>query len=263
VWPRVEQRLVALLRLEPGDDADDLRAGLHAVGLAQVAVRLHGVVAGEVDAVVDEPDRREAWPLVGDLRDDRIRDGDQLVDLRREAAQRLAVRGGPDAGRMDRRHEVRPRAARVPHREHGLRPDHVGAVHVGVDDVRPDRSEMGRQRGHGGRVVGLLDQRHREPGTLQLPDGAAGGQRDDARLEPRGVEPGHQPEHVLLRSAARAGREDLDDTNPAGRARPAAVDRRQAGVPGDRTRHQPLPLVASRRTRIRWIGSSIAPHSYL
>ena len=55
--PRLEQRRVALLGLEPGDDADDLRAGLHAVLLGQRAARLLVVVALEVDAVVDEADR--------------------------------------------------------------------------------------------------------------------------------------------------------------------------------------------------------------
>ena len=140
VRPGVDQRLVALLGLQPGDDADDLRAGLHPVLVAQFARRLLVVVAGEVDAVVDELDRREARPLVGDLGDDRLRDRDQLVDVGRQAAQRLAVLGGPDARRVDGRHEVRPGVAGARHREYRLRRDDVGAVHVGVDDVRLDAS---------------------------------------------------------------------------------------------------------------------------
>ena len=55
--PRLEQRRVALLRLEPGDDPDDRALGRQAVLLAQRAARLLVVVALEVDPVVDERDR--------------------------------------------------------------------------------------------------------------------------------------------------------------------------------------------------------------
>src|SRR6185295_697892 len=76
VGPGLDQRLVALLRLEPGDDANDLRARLHPVFLGQRAARLLVVVALEVDPVVDQSDGRAGSMLGGDLALDRLRDGD-------------------------------------------------------------------------------------------------------------------------------------------------------------------------------------------
>ena len=102
-----------------------------------------------------------------------------------------------------------------------------------------------------------------KPGPLELADRAPGRKRDDARVVPRRVEPAHQPEHVLLGAAVRARREDLDDPDALAAGRTLAVDRRDAGVPAAGSAHQTATFVASRRTRIRWIGSSTAPHSYL
>jgi hypothetical protein len=263
VRPGIDQRLVALLRLEAGDNADDPRPRLHPVLLTQVRRRQLVVVPAEVDAVVDQLDRREARPLVGDLRHDRVRHRDQLVHLGRQAAQRLAIVGRPDPRRVGGRHEEGPGMAGPRHREHRLRPDHVGAVHVGVDDVRPDAGQIRGQRGDRGRVVGLVDERDGEPGPLQLAHGAAGRQGDDARVEPRRIEPAHQPEHVLLGAAVRAGREDLDDADPVAPGGALAVDRGQAWIPAPGHRHQARPTETSRRTSRRWIGSSTAPHSYL
>ena len=65
----------------------------------------------------------------------------------RQLAERLAVLGGADPRRVDGRDDVRPRdGRRSPSASDRLRPDDVGAVHVGVDDVRPDVGEVGGQR---------------------------------------------------------------------------------------------------------------------
>jgi hypothetical protein len=264
VRPGVDQRLVALLGLEPGDDPDHPRSRLHAVLVAQVRGRLLVVVAPQVDAVVDQLDRRETRPLVGDLRDDRVRHRDQLVHLGREAAQRLAILRGPDARGVDRRHEVRPRFAGVGHREDRLRRDRRrrGTCGCGRRRAGPGRRYAREPRpaaASSGSSMSVTWNPARSSLRTALP-------ADSATMlasNRGGVETAHQPEDVLLGAAVRARRKDLDDANPPATGRALAVDRREAGVPGDRRRHQAHLRAASRRTRIRWIGSSTAPHSYL
>ena len=57
--------------------------------------------------------------------------------------------------------------------------DGLGAVHVVVDDVGADLGEVGGQRADRDRVVGLVDDEDRDPGALELADGAPRRQRDD------------------------------------------------------------------------------------
>src|SRR6266550_6895906 len=91
--PGIEEGLVTFLGLEPRDDADDLRTRLHPILVAERAARLLVIVSIEIDAVVDEPDRRPIAMLAGDLVLNGIRDGDELVHLRGEPPQRLPVLG--------------------------------------------------------------------------------------------------------------------------------------------------------------------------
>ena len=66
--------------------------------------------------------------------------------------------------------------------------DGLGAVHVGVDDVRPDLGQVRRQRADGDRVVGLVDDEDRDAGALELADGAARRERDDRHVVARRVD---------------------------------------------------------------------------
>src|SRR6185369_7334101 len=79
--PRLEQRRVALLRLEPRDDADDLGPRLHPVFLGERAARLLVVVALEVDAVIDQADRDGGATLVDQLRLAGLGDGDEPIEV--------------------------------------------------------------------------------------------------------------------------------------------------------------------------------------
>ena len=94
---------------------------------------------------------------LGDLPLDRLRHRDQLVHVGCQAAQRLAVLGRPDSRRVDRRDDIRPLMAGVAERDRRLRPDDVGPIHVGVDDVGSDASEVGGEGRDRGGVVGLVD----------------------------------------------------------------------------------------------------------
>ena len=84
---------MALLRFESGDDTDDLGAWLHAEVLTERAARLLVVVAVEIDAVVDEADRRKAAAFLRDLLDDGLGHGHQPVDVRREGTKGRLVLG--------------------------------------------------------------------------------------------------------------------------------------------------------------------------
>jgi len=109
--PGIEERLVALLGLESRDDAHDLRTGLHPILIAERAARLLVVVSIEIDAVVDEPDRRPVAMLARDLVLDGIRDSDELIHLRGKRPQRLAVLRRTNPGRVDGRHNIRSMVA--------------------------------------------------------------------------------------------------------------------------------------------------------
>jgi len=91
---------VAFLRLESSDDAHDRGLGVDVVVLVERAAGLLVVVALQVDAVVDEADRRAPAPLIGDLLLDRLRDDDQAIHQRRELAKRFAILDAADAARV-------------------------------------------------------------------------------------------------------------------------------------------------------------------
>ena len=177
--PGLEQRRVALLRLEPRDDPDDLRAGLHPVLLGQRAARLLVVVALEVDAVVDEADRDVSRPSSTSLCSIARETAISWSNVRRQLAQRLPVLVGADAARVDGRHEVRPALAGLAEGEDRPGRDGLGAVHVGVDDVGADLGQVRGQRADRDRVVGLVDDEDRDAGALELADGAPRRERDD------------------------------------------------------------------------------------
>ena len=119
--------------------------------------------------------------------------------------------------------------------------------------------------GQGARVivVFVVDDADRHAGPLQLPDGAAVAERDDADVIPGAIEPRHDVEDVFLRSAVGAGGEQLHDPDPV-LARPKRARRLPTRVSG--VRDGPLGRHASgpcRRTSSRRMGSSTAPHWYL
>ena len=96
-------------------------------------------------------------------------------------------------------------------------------------------------------------------GPLELAHGAAGRQGHDRHVVAGGVDPADERVQVLLGAAVRAGRQDLDDADPALRSGPDArlLPGRDPRVVGQSSH------VFLRRMSRRWIGSSTAPHSYL
>ncbi len=160
---------------------------------------------------------------------------------------------------MDGRDDIWPAMPDLPERDRGPSPDELGTVHVGVEDVGADIDQVrGQGRDRGG-IVRLVDDENVKPGALQFPDCAPRRERHDRYVEPALVESTDEAEHMLLRPAIRSCREQLDDADPIRRRRRRSADGLEAGIVADVARaHQ-----ASRRTRMRWIGSSTAPHSYL
>ena len=230
--PGLQQRGMALLGLQPGDDTDDLRAGFHAVLVGERAARLLVVVPVEVHAVVDERDRGRVAALVEELAFDGPRDRDELVHVRRELAQDVLVRLVPDAAGVDRADEVRPAMADLLEGQDGPRGDGLGAVHVGVDDVRPDLAQVRGQRADGDRVVHLVDDEDGDAGPLELADGTPRRQRHDRDVVAIVVHPGHQRVEMLLGATVRAGREDLDDADAVATRQRRSGDRLEAGIVG-------------------------------
>jgi len=155
-------------------------------------------------------------------------------------------------------HDVRPTMPDLTERDGRARPDELGAIHVVVDHIRPDVDKMRREGTGGDRVVVLVDDQDVEPRTLQLADGTPRRQRHDRDIESTVVHPVDQAEDMLLRPAARSGREDLDDADPF-----AGDDRRSRHGLETRIVTQVRAHDSARRNRTRWIGSSTAPHSYL
>ena len=257
--PRLEQRRVALLQLQPADHADDRRRRLHAVLVAQRAARLLVVVADEVDAVVDERPRRRGPALGDDLAVDRVRDHDQVIDRGRQPLELLLVLARADARRVDGRDHPRAPVAGLADRDHRLGAHDLRAVHVVVDDVGADVDQVGGEDPGRDGVVGLVDHAHRDPEPLELAHGAARRQRDHRDLVSLAVHARDQVVDVLLRAAVGAGREDLDDADALRAPRGGPPDRGEAGVVAAAGRHR----LSVRRTSTRWIGSSTAPHSYL
>ena len=221
---------MALLGLESRDDADDLRARLHAVFLGQRAARLLVVVAVEVDAVVDEPDRDGRPLLVDELVLDRARDGDQPVHVRRQVAQELpgpraigpgssgpSTRGTAGDGRS-RRARGPPACATVSARymwawTTSARTSARWAASAPTA-IASSGSSMTR--------TGI-------PARWSLRTALPGRQRHDRDVVALVVDPGHERLEVLLGAAIGAGREDLDDADPAA-GEHRSLDRLEAGV---------------------------------
>ena len=87
----------------------------------------------------------QATALVDELSLDRPRDRDELVHLRGQLPDEVAILGRPDARRVDGRHDERPRPARCGEGDRGARADDLGPEHVVVDDVRLDLGEVRRE----------------------------------------------------------------------------------------------------------------------
>ena len=141
------------------------------------------------------------------------------------------VRLGADPARVDRRDEVRPALAGLAEGDDRAGRDGLGAVHVGVDDVRPDLGQVGGQGPDRDGVVRVVDDEDRDAGALELAHRAAGRQRHDRHVVAGGIHPGHEREEVLLGAAVGAGREDLDDADPPPAGEVGTLERRQAADP--------------------------------
>ena len=121
-------------------------------------------------------------------------------------------------------------------RQDGTRGDGLGPEHVGMDDVRTDLGQVGRQGTDADRVIGLVDDEDRDPGALELANGTPRRQGHDRDVVALRVHPGEQRVEVLLGAAVRTGREDLDDADPAAfEGRP--LDGLEAGIVGQRGGH--------------------------
>ena len=208
------QSPVALLGLQASHDADDRRASGDRVVLVERAARLLVVVALQVDAVVDQADRRAGAALVADLLLDRLRDDDQPIHQRRQLAQGLAVVGAADAARMDGRDHGRPAAALLSEQQRGPGADHLGpdTCGCGRSPARTAPSSLG-QRLDGQPSSGSSMTADVDAGLLQPADAAAVRERDDADVVAGRVEPRDERVDVLLRAAVGAGGHDLDDAH--------------------------------------------------
>ena len=85
------------------------------------------------------------------LGQDRLGRHDQSVHRRRQRGQRGHVLRRADARRVDGGHHDRR-----PGGQGGARADHLGAVHVGVDEVDLLAAQLCRQLADGGLVIGLI-----------------------------------------------------------------------------------------------------------
>ncbi len=249
--PGVEERRVALLGLESGDDTGDQRLGWHPVLLAERATRLLMVVALEIDPVVDEVDRRAGAELGVDLVLDRPADRDEGVHLRGQDPERLAIFGRADPRRVDRRDDPRPGTAGGREGEDGLRPDDLGPEHVVVDDVGRDGGEVRRERADRDGVVVLVDDRDRDADPLELAGARSRRERDDADVVAGSVEAADQVEDVLLGAAVGPGRHDLDDPDALGARKQRPHRRREAGIVGSGRAHLSSPFVG--RAAVGWV----------
>jgi hypothetical protein len=236
--PGVEQGRVALLGLEPGDDADDRRIDRDRVFAVEGAADVGVGVAAQVDAVVDEADRGARSAFLLELADDRARDGDQVVHPRRQGPEQRAILLGPDATRMHGPDDIRAALSGRGQRPGRLRADHLGAVHVVVDDVGLDGCEMRGDDLDRGGVVHVVEDARRDAGALEPADGGAVAEREHRHVVARGVDAGHEVEDVLLGAAAGAGREQLDDADAtAARRQREAENGLEARVAGERRGH--------------------------
>ena len=136
--PRLEERRVALLRLEPRDHADQRRSPARTRTPRAACSTPPAVVAIEVHAVVDHAGsarrsgpRRGSWPTM------RAADRDQTVHLgRQHREQRRGLPTVADATRMDRVDQERPRQASLDEAHHRPSSDDLRPIHVAVDDLR-------------------------------------------------------------------------------------------------------------------------------
>ena len=272
---------MALFRLETGDDAHDRRAQRDRVFGVKRAADVRLGVAGEVHAVVDEADRCAGAAFVLDLAHDRPGNRDQVVHARGQVVQELAIRIGTDAAGVHGADDERTRAAGRGEAPRSLRADNLRAVHVVVHDIRLDGGEMRRDRLDRGLVVHLLQGADGDAAALKASDRRSVRQGQDRDVVAGSVQARDEVEDVLLGAAAAAGGEQLHDPYPiAARGQRQAHHGLETGVGAEGARGDPQRIAQRRcvwgkqlrpaharlevrRTRTRWIGSSMAPHSYL
>ena len=150
---RVDQVAMPLLRLEAGDHAQQRRAAGNAELAAECAGGDRQVESGQVDPVGNDAERSRAAALGAHLGLDRGGRHDQPIHDRRECRQRGDILRRADARRVDGRHHHR-RAGRQ--RRAGA--DHLGAVHVGMQEIDLVTSQVGGQLTDSSLVIGLVDQ---------------------------------------------------------------------------------------------------------
>ena len=216
--------------------------------------------AREVDAVGDDGESGAApRPSARDLAANAVGRHDQPIHRRRERREQRDVLGRADARRVDGGHDHRR-----PGRDRRARAEHLGAVHVGVDEIDLLAPQPGRELADGELVIGLVEDVDRDAQPLQALDRRAGREGEGADLVAGSVQAQEQPGVALLGAAVAAGRQQLEDPRPrmapgpmdppmprvrragdgalvVGRARPPVADG------GSRTRCYGWPLYESKR----------------
>ena len=113
--------------------------------------------------------------------------------------------------------------------------EHLGAVHVRMDEIDLLAPQPGRELADGDLVIHLVEHVHRHAEGPEALDRRAGRQRQGADVVAGSVQPQQEPGVRLLGAAVAAGREQLQHA----RARMAATDGCADG--GCRRRRRSLP----------------------
>ncbi len=93
----------------------------------------------------------------------------------------------------------------------GAGPDHLGAEHVGVDEVDLVVAQPAGELADGELVIGRVDDVDRDTQRPQPLDGRAGGQREGAHVVSATIQSQQEPGVALLGAAVPAGRQQLED----------------------------------------------------
>ncbi len=107
-------------------------------------------------------------------------------------------------------------------------PDHLGAEHVGVDEVDLVVAQPAGELAHGDLVIGRVQDVHGQAERPEALDGGAGGEGEGAHVVSAAVEAQQEPGVALLGAAVAAGRQQLED--PGSRMASGPMDPPMAGV---------------------------------
>ncbi len=211
-----DEVLVPLLRLQAGHDPQQhVRAGDAAL-VAQAARRGGKGETCEVHAVGNNAERRQP-SLAADLLRNGLRGNQQVVHERRELGQGLHVLRGADPRGVDGGHHHRGAG-----RNGGPGANHLGAVHVGVDQVDLVAAQVGGQLADGGLVICLVDDVDLHPQLVQTLHRGSPREGERAHVVPGTVQAQEQPAVALLGSPGPARGQQLQDARaqvPAGAVR--------------------------------------------